>query len=249
MAVFIWIDITSCVALGSSPFLSDHHERLLGGSNPPVRLDKVAGIQNWVLISIGKIASLDAWRRKSLSSGTLSIVELVKRATQLETELKQALNNFTENRKGTSKLNQSAKPHLTPLSIHADYLTELYASSALTYLHVIVSGPYPELPEIRENVCRTMELLKKLPNPNLARAMWWPLLITGSLAVGDEQALFRNFIKESGVNESSLGAGYNILRTLEECWRRHRMSDPVPPFGDGYWGDVMSTLQLKVMVM
>jgi len=69
MAVFTWIDTTSCIALGSSPFLAEHHERLLGGNNPPVRLDKVAGIQNWVIIFIGKIASLDTWKRTSQSNG------------------------------------------------------------------------------------------------------------------------------------------------------------------------------------
>jgi hypothetical protein len=169
------------------------------------------------------------------------MIELVKKATVLEAELKQALDDFSKDRKTSATLDGPAIPHLTPLSVHSAYLTELYASSALTYLHVVVSGAYPELPEIRENVLITLELLKKLPSPLLPRAMWWSLLITGSMvALGDEESFCRNIIKSCGINDSSLGCGYNILKTLEECWRRRQMNDAVSPLGNGYWGDVMS---------
>jgi hypothetical protein len=185
MGIYTWFDITSCVAVGSSPFLAQHYERLLGGVNPPLRMEKYIGIQNWVMIFIGKIASLDAWKRTSQSSGTLSIIELVKKVTQLETELKQALDDFSKDCENSATLEQAARrtlPHLAPLSVYSNYLTEVYASSALTYLHVVVSGPYPDLPDIRETVCKTMEMIKKLPNPAVPRCMWWPLLITGGMA-------------------------------------------------------------------
>jgi hypothetical protein len=247
-------------------------------------MEKYIGIRNWVMIFIGKIASLDDWKRTSQSSGTLSIIELVKKATQLETELKQALDDFSKDCENSTTLERPARltlPHLAPLSVYSNYLTELYATSALTYLHVAVSGPCPDLPDIRETVCRAMELIKKLPDPTLPRCMWWPLLITGGMAgkwfllgclgvvrysnrslettqetsfqiqhvllsiltlnlaaVGDEQTLCRNVILGSGVNNSSLGTGYNILKVLEECWKKQRTNDHVS-LGDGYWGDVM----------
>jgi C6 transcription factor Pro1 len=250
MAVFTWIDITGSVSLGSSPFLADHHERLLGGANPPLRMDKVAGIQNWALISIGKIASLDSWKRASQSNGTLSIIELAKRATRLEIELKQALDEFMRNRKHSTIRDRPALPYLTPLAEHGDYATELYGRGALTYLHVVVSGPYPELPEIRESIQTTMELLKRLPNPLLPRSTWWPILITASLIIEeDEQSMIRNIISEAGVSETSVGLGWNILKFLEECWKRRRLNNPVAPLGDGYWGDVMTSLNFKLMLM
>lgn len=249
MAVFTWIDITGAVSLGSSPFLAQHHERLLGGPNPPLRLDKIGGIQNWALISIGKTASLDDWKRTSQSNGTLSIIELAKRATRLEIELKEAFDKFMTNRKHPIVQDRPALPYLTPLSEHSDYVTEFYGRAALTYLHVVVSGPYPELPEIRENVCSTMELLRRLPNPLLLRSMWWPTLITGSLALDGEQLLVKNLILGAGVTETSIGFGWNILKILEECWKRRRLNEPVPPLVNGYWGDVMTTLQFKLMLM
>ncbi|KAN0095386.1 Fungal specific transcription factor domain containing protein [Hyaloscypha variabilis] len=251
VTVFVWIDTVSCVSLGSRPFLADHHETLLGGPNPPLRLDKIAGIRNWALISIGKIASLDAWKRNSQSNGTLSIIELAKRATKLEIELKQAFDEFMKNRKQPTIRDRPALPYLTPLSEHADYVSEFYGRAALTYLHVVVSGPYPELPEIRENIFTTMELLKRLPNTLLPRTMWWPLLITGSLAGLEEQTMIRNIILKCGVSESSLGIGWNILIVLEECWKRRSLNDPVAPLGvgDGYWGDIMTSLHFKLMLM
>lgn len=247
-AVFTWIDIAGAVSLGSSPFLAAHHQRLLGGSNPPVRLDKVGGIDNRIMIFIGKIAYLDAWKRTSQLNGTLSIIELAKRATQIETELKQVLDEITKNRNITSS-DRPASPYLTQFSVYAGYVTEVYGYSALSYLYVVVSGPYPDLPEIRENVCRTMELLKGLPNPLLPRSLYWAILITGSLALEDEQPLVRSILFGAGVSASSVGMGWNILKTLEECWRRRRLKIPIEPLGDGYWGDVMTSLHMKVMVM
>jgi C6 transcription factor Pro1 len=250
MAVFTWVDIASAVSLGSSPFLAEHHERLLGGDNPPLRLDKIGGIQNWALISIGKIASLDSWKRTSQSNGTLSIIELAKRATLLESELEEAFDKFTKDRKHSTSRDRPALPYLTPLSEHADYVTELYGRAALTYLHVVVSGPCPELPEIRENVCTTMELLKRLPNRLLPRSAYWPILITASLALEeDEHTMIKNMISGAGVSETSVGLGWNVLRVLEECWKRRRLNNPVPSLGDGYWGDVMTSLHFKLMLM
>jgi hypothetical protein len=250
MSVFTWIDITGAVSLGTSPFLVAHHERLLGGANPPLCLYKIAGIRNWAMISIGKIASLDNWKRTSQSNETLSIIELVNRATQLQTELKQAFDDFMKDRKHPIVQDRPALPYLTPLSEHADYVTECYGRAALTYLHVIVSGPYPELPEIRESISATVELFRRLPNPLLPRSMWWPILITGSLVVEEEvQTLIKEIIFGGGISETSIGPGWNILKTLEECWKRRRMQDPIPFLGNGYWGDVMATLQFKVMLM
>jgi hypothetical protein len=250
MAVFTWIDITGAVSLGSSPFLAEHHERLLGGTDPPLRLDKIGGIQNKVLISIGKIACLDAWKRTSQSNGTLSIIELARRATQLETELKQALDAFTKDCTIPPVYDRPGLPYLTPLSVYSDYVTEFYSRSALTYLHVIVSGAYPELPEIRENICTTMEMLRRIPHPLLPRSMWWPMLIIGSQAFEeDEQKLVRNTIAGAGIHETSIGFGYNVLKILEECWKRRRMNEPIAPIGDGYWGDVMTSLHFKLMLM
>jgi hypothetical protein len=202
---------------------------------PPLRLDKVSGIQNQILIFIGKIACLDSWKRTSQSNGTLSIIELVKRATRLETELRQALDEFSKEQETSTAQDRPPFPYLKPLAVYSDYVTEFYGRSALIYLHVIVSGPCPELPEIRENFALSMDLLRRLPTPLLPRSMWWAVLITGSLALeGDEQTLVRNIIAGAGVNESSVGFGYNVLKVLEECWRRRRLNEPIPHIRDGY---------------
>jgi hypothetical protein len=87
------------VALGTGPSLVEHHERLLGSTDPPIRLEKVSGIQNWVMIFMAKVASLDSWKRTSHANGTLSIVELVKKAIVLEAEFRQALDDFSKDRK------------------------------------------------------------------------------------------------------------------------------------------------------
>lgn len=59
------------------------------------------------------------------------------------------------------------------------------------------------------------------------------------MVMPDEQSFMRGIFTEAGVNESTLGCGYNILKVLEECWMRRNNNDPVPPLGEGYWGDLM----------
>lgn len=252
-AVFTWIDVTGACALGCSPFLLDVLPGLLGGDNPPVRMDKVMGCQNWVVIHVANIAALDSWKRKAQASGMLSLVELVTRATKLEKEITRDLNDFLENCKRAEQENphMNQTPHLTnriSLAIHADYVNEVYASSALTYLHVVVSGAYPELPEIRGNFLKTMAIFKRIPDPVLPRTLLWPFMITGSMALRHEEDFFRNLIATSGSSPSFIGAGWNILRVLEECWKT-RGTNVQKPGGDGYWGDIMSSLGMKVIVM
>ncbi|KAE8448824.1 hypothetical protein EG329_008826 [Mollisiaceae sp. DMI_Dod_QoI] len=247
VSIYTWMDIANCVSLGSRSDLGHIHDRLLACDDPPIRLDKVMGCGNAAMILIAKIAELDTWKRHSQKTGKLSMIELVTRATSIEKDLMLALKRIPKGRCPSTDLSLYGLCRAT-LSIYADYVSEAYTLSALTYLHVVVSGPHAELPEIRENVSRSIELFQRLPDPIIARAVYWPVLITGSMALAEEEDLFKRMLTESGVKPVFVGPGWNIIKVLEECWRRRRTKDELP-LEEGYWADIMSSLDMRVLLL
>lgn len=253
--VFIWFDICSSVSTGAKPFFESHFEHLLSGPNPKLNLQKVMGVEGWTMILIGRIASLDYWKRESQKNSRLSMIDLVTRATAIDNNLKLGLSThakspwkldpkFTNLQK---LVDNSGQIPLANLSIYSHYVTQIYTLAAVTYLHVVVSGAQPELPEIRESVSSTIEALKTIPDPMLARTMLWPLLITGSMVLKEEEQFFRDIILSSGISKTSSAPGFNVLQVLEECWRIRSTRSLV--LGDnGYWASVMSSIGLDVIV-
>ncbi|KUJ13543.1 uncharacterized protein LY89DRAFT_672750 [Mollisia scopiformis] len=248
VSIFSWIEIANSVSSGSSPTLGYIHDRLLGGQDPPIRLDKVMGCDNTVMILIAKIGALDEWKRDAQATGKLSMMELVTRASSIEKELMLALSGIPGGRPPSADFRSLYGLSRATLSVYFDYVTEAYTLSALVYLHVVVSGPHAELQEIRNNVSQSVELFRRLPEPIIARALYWPILVTGSMALPEEENLFKEMLAESGVKPIFVGPGWNIIKILEECWRRRRTNDPLP-VKEGYWADIMSSLDTTVLLL
>jgi hypothetical protein len=248
ISIFSWLEITNCVSSGLTPTLSDIHDRLLGGDDPPIRLDKVMGCDNAVMILVAKIGNLDKWKRQAQATGKLSMIELVTRATSIEKDITSALARIPKGREPSADFRSLYGLSRATLSVYADFVTEAYTLSALTYLHVVVSGPQAELPEIRNNVLRSIDLFRRLPEPIIARALYWPIMISGSMALPEEEDLFKQMLAESGVKPVFVGPGWNIIKVLKECWRRRRMNHPLP-VESGYWADIMSSLDMKVLLL
>lgn len=49
------------------------------------------GCYNWVMISIGDLAQLQAWKSKMKEQGTLSVPDLVTRSREVETRLEDGI--------------------------------------------------------------------------------------------------------------------------------------------------------------
>ncbi|KAJ1330848.1 C6 transcription factor Pro1 [Microdochium nivale] len=83
-ARLLYIDILAATALERAPLLEHHHARLLGGSQPAIRLDEFIGLENWTILTTAEVVSLAVWKSRMRSSGQLSVVELVRRASNIE---------------------------------------------------------------------------------------------------------------------------------------------------------------------
>jgi hypothetical protein len=228
-AVLLFYDIISSTSLEEAPRLQRYHVRLLakdGNSNgkASLELQEFVGCQNWVLILIGEIAALDAWKKDSKKRGTLSVMELVRRAANIERSIQDGLTGLDVS-DSVSRTTQWSSPldtlaqynyRTSSADIHCS-LTRIWAHAARSYHFVVVSGWHLSNPELRDNVARTIELFNLLPSPEWLRTLIWPFCVTGSLAEPEQEAAFRAMVPATG-SLQVFGAMQDALAILNNVW-------------------------------
>ncbi|KAF4181178.1 hypothetical protein CNMCM7927_000744 [Aspergillus lentulus] len=215
---FISLDIIASASTRRAPFLNIDHAQAL--RNPCISLESIMGCSNSVMGLIFEISSLDRWKEESQAVRKLSIIDLAERGRQIEERLRQELVNIdTPPETGPSLLNRS-KVH----SIPADPdVNRLFALSALIYLHVVISGAHPELPEIADAVSQVIAVFKRLWDPRLLQSVLvWPFCVSGCLALEEQQNFFRAIFSAAEITESTVGACFEAFRIMEKCWEARK---------------------------
>jgi hypothetical protein len=162
------------------------------------------------MMSIMTISELQAWKHQHIHSDSLSLIELARRGLKAEEALAEAreINNAPLGvHCGDAKLG----------SIHV--ITNIFACAASIYLHVVVSGACPEIPEIRRGVADTIEALISISDAGFVKSLTWPICIAACLAEGDARLFFERL--EQGISDE-YGKNQKVLRglsTARECWR------------------------------
>jgi hypothetical protein len=178
-------------------------------------------------VHIGEIAVLDAWNRRCKRSGTLDVMELVRRATgiknSLETHLARLQTDTISNPKDdnsvfdvfTADYNQFTKGTASQKPL----VTLAWAHAALIYLSVVVSGWQPASAEIRYHVRRIIEIpVREISPPALLRTMVWPLYVAGCLAEPELATQLCGVI-EALQPRSVFGTLKKALEVMENVWR------------------------------
>ena len=125
-------------------------------------------------------------------------------------------------------------------------ITNVFASAASVYLHVVLSGPQPEIPDIESAVIKTIDSIKRLPSLEMLKRLAWPMLISASLAPTNLRGFFERL--EKGLGEDRCG-NRNVLRALsiaKECWRLRDRHDANVEFYD--WKSGMDSLSLMPLL-
>lgn len=248
---FISLDILACASTRSAPFLEIDHIQAL--SQLEITMERMMGCETSVMSLIFEITELDRWKAESQASHKLSIVELAKRGLHIEQRLRQELANL--NVSSTQSLPQPSNHpsviHATPSHVIA---TKAYALAAIIYLHVVLSGPYPELPEIAGPVSDAISLFRNTQdNPKLLLNMIWPLCVTGCMVIESQQGLFRqlaaSFSRRNTGNGSlpslsaSTGTFFEAMKIIEQCWHTRKNL----PF-DCDWASIMDQSACYVLL-
>lgn len=252
-AQLIFCDTLGSTALRQPPRLLQWHPHLLTPLDeelkkqmpasekeqvtPHINLREFVGVENWVIVSIGEIATLDAWKHEMKRTGSLSVSELVTRAAAIEQRLRSSLialeeaslkQGGTGPADGPQHILQYFAGTFTPQLMHGTKLnTQIWAHAALTYLGVVLSGWQPSSPEIQNSVAQTIELLLSLPSPDCLRTVVWPLTVTGCLANQDQEQIFRDLVAGMGPLKV-FGTVRESLEIMEKVWECRAQIDDYP---------------------
>jgi hypothetical protein len=233
VSVFVWFDILASASTRSKPFLEDNVQYL--GN---IELDKVMGCESSVMILISKISQLEEWKREMQRAGRLSIVELSSRGSDI----------------GMLLNHQLATQTILPTTLvfgnspgkYVSTITRIFAYAALTYLHTVVSGPYPELPEIKASVSMTIAALSNLPEPKLLKNLAWPFCMSGCMASRDQDSLFRSLMAGMSIDGHCPGNYWKAFEVMQECWRLRDCHGEASAEVD--WTSAMSSLGFQVLL-
>ena len=235
VGTFIWFDILASASTRSKPFLENNFEYL-----DYIELDKVMGCENWAMILVARISLLEEWKLDMQRNGRLSMAQLSTRGSEIEKMLNSGL---------ASQTLCPSDPVLENCpSRYTSTITRIFAYTALTYLHTVVSGAHPELTEIKASVSITIAAFSNLPVPKLLQNLVWSFCITGCMASRDQDSFFRNLIASAGVDGECPGNYWKAFEVIQECWRLRENQGQGP--GDGIdWTRAMSSLGFQVLLV
>jgi hypothetical protein len=235
-ALLILDDIIAATILQEQPRLYSYHRSLLytpTSSEATINLEETIGCQNWALLYIGEIATLDAWKQHSHRAGSLDVMELVRRASDIKMLLEEHMSQLEANPIDvsneapsllnifTSDLGQQVKPPASQTIL----ATRVWAHAALVYLFIVVSGWQRASSDVRYHVGMIIELLtQQIVPPALLRSMVWPFCVAGCLAAPEQEAPLRGMV-QTLQPPSVFGTVRKALEIMEIVWSKRCAGD------------------------
>jgi C6 transcription factor Pro1 len=217
----IWFDVLASVTTQRSPHFLEairamfdpNRSGICDASLTPPQYSMMSpmGCENHVVWALAETSELSVWKREQSRAGSLSIPELVHKASFIEAYLSPAV-AYTELPTGTRECSR--------------YLaSDIFRASARLYLRSVVSGDYPDVPEIRESVEDTLQCIQRIPPGetgqstiarSVVRSTVFSFFICGALAEESQ----RHIILERVEREicESLGNCSSIRTLLTKLW-------------------------------
>ncbi|KAK1764752.1 fungal-specific transcription factor domain-containing protein [Phialemonium atrogriseum] len=236
-ASILFFDVLSATALEQPPRLQKYHQHLLTTpehscveddthlpSHPHLDMAEFFGLENWIILSISSIAVLDAWKKDMMRSNSLSMAQLVTRASSIELGLRSRIPTLDQSPSrpppdALDPLLESCRRRLaaTAAASTRAATARVWAYAALTYLAVVVNGWQPRGAEIRESVALTLSTLRDLPSPASLRTVVWPLCVTGCVAGEEERDSIREMVAAMGPVKA-FGTMTEAMAIMEALW-------------------------------
>lgn len=209
--------IFSCISLGPAGATFAEYRYLLDQEGM-IQMDQIIGCKNWVLLAILEVGELDKWKREEMEHHRLSLKELGNRSMAIEGLIETGLRESSG-------------------SALVDLVTSIYATSALTYMHTVVSGLNPNLREVQDSVSATIVLLKQLPDVRIAKNLVWSLVVTGCMASRSQEDYFRGLIAVAGTSVRGLRNCWGLPSIWDRAWK---MRDMITATSHLVWEDIIN---------
>lgn len=210
------------------------------------------GCENAVMRLILEISMLGEKKSRSEASGTMNSLEIRGRAADIEKRLEMSLATVSENLDGPTEMEVYTRSTITSSDkpgYMVKVITQIFASAAFVYLHVIVSGPHPDEPEILQAVSRTMGALDALENKDLVRNLLWPVCIAGCMAMPEHETYWRELVSNVSQDRWSFGYPAKVLEIMEECWALRRSKLQSGTWAAVDWLTAMKSRDMRVLLV
>jgi hypothetical protein len=243
--VTAWYDILSCASTGLKPFTNP--EWFDEDVFPHIRFDKLMGCENWVVRLIWEIATFAEWKTRLEAGGSVSMWEIVRRGSDIKRQLETGLLTSSGDASGITSMEVMTANSEDSSQFLVREITRIFANAALVYLEVVIFGPHPNLPEIRQGVSKTMAALDKLREKDLVRNLLWPVCIAGCMATVEYESYWRNLLSGVSQDQWSFGRPRNVLKIIEECWLLRKCEPGAVVAVD--WMTAMRNLDMRVLLV
>lgn len=231
--VLVVLEVLACTFTGAEPKFASKFMLSHGTTDDLQNLSNVTGMESWMIQCLIDLTILRHWKDVELSKGSLSVIELVKKAVPLERDLRDRRQENLERIKSQ------------PLQEKVIF-SNVFASAASVFLHATISEPYPQIPEIQQAVSDTTDALRLLPHPDLLRRLAWPVCIAACLADSSNQDFFKELsrrVTEAYGKDENISRGLAVAR---ECWKmRARTGQDDQPCD---WNDAMKSLDTMLLL-
>lgn len=203
--------ILSAITQEAAPSLVHSYQRLLKSSSPVVLLNRVSGCENWVFSLLLDVYLLREWKRRTRTGGLLSLWDLTSKANSIKHDLEAKITSNLEELE-MRKANNEQVHHRFRYDVCVT--THIFACALSVLLEVVVSGGFPQLPEIRQKVERTLESFAYVDDLDLLGVLGWPLFVVGCVAVERQYELIQQLLWPSQKARCS-----GIYGLLKNCWK------------------------------
>jgi C6 transcription factor Pro1 len=189
-----------------------------GSQQPELGMLDVMGADNATALALAETANLAVWKERRVRQADLSVLELVDRAKRIEAEYLAA-----------------PSPTIPPatlygaqeedLSVRRRLTANIFRATAKVYLHSVVSGDYPQVPEIRSSVNETLSCLRQIPasrsalSSSVLRSVVFGICLCGCLTddYDERQILLRRLEEEQ---EEGVGNCEEAKKVMECVWAK-----------------------------
>ncbi|KAM0666268.1 hypothetical protein ACQRIU_004123 [Beauveria bassiana] len=227
---FVSLDIIAAASTRGEHFLDIDHVKEL--ENLGTSVQSMMGCSNTTMALICQISALERWKKDAQAAHKLSVVDLVRRGAKIEDQLRQEMVGIT----GVSAeagLSRESSSELPARPTHPA-VNRVYVLAGTIYLHSILSGAHPHLPEIKQAVAAVLEALMDLRSSVLLQSLSWPFCVAGCLATEDQYSSFRLLFSATASWDATNGTWTEACRIIKDCWSRRSNSDE-----DCDWASIM----------
>ncbi|EJU04112.1 hypothetical protein DACRYDRAFT_93540 [Dacryopinax primogenitus] len=236
----LWMDIFGAISTQTVPRFLSWYRALMkpkgvdinGVELDAIGMDKLMGCDNEVMLAFAEIAALDAWKLEQPTSWSNFL--LVDMATRISKELL-----------------DSARPVMPPRAAAGvsdevfmrKQMSAVFRASAKIYLHTVVSGYRPAVPEIQLAVAETIACLKAINTEKKPydRSLVLPLFIAGVMT---DDPVQRKFIEGrlSNIKDLSVGNCAQVLALMRRVWQKRETDG-----GEVSWRETMKDMNMSLL--